>query len=306
MQLTIGNLTEAAWSLKAHADLFDWDLHQEVPAIDSNVSLQMLHAILDKRPSSNSKTSSKMRDKEVLNKALLEGLLKPTDVEMLRLSQSSFERKSLIWLIIIYLFAESACYEHALVMAESLADKFARVAFSNTRLAKMYRVMAIMVELQSAKERYYPEYFRVAFVGQGWQRGDVGVTALYGKQFVYRGKEWEKLGDFTERVLAKYPGAKLLNHNKWPVEDSISQSEECWLQICKVDPQPASDRYHEARPENQSLVPDCIWQWYQHNDTSVFIFTRPFRKHESKSSENEFINLWIEGVFLFNNCLNLS
>ena len=52
-------------------------------------------------------------------------------------------------------------------------------------------------------QRPSPAYFRVGFYGGGF------ASFLRNKEFVYRGKDYDKLSEFTGRLLNFYPNAQV-------------------------------------------------------------------------------------------------
>lgn len=121
-------------------------------------------------------------------------------------------------------------------------------------------------------ERFYAEYFRVAFYGNF-------PAAMRNKQFVvrveispyswfvvisdlscqYRGFEWEKLAAFCERMLNKHPGAQLLRtQGEAPVDIRFGNDQ--YIQCTSVVPEP--DR---SLPIFSNLdVPLAVRSYYEH------------------------------------------
>ncbi len=54
------------------------------------------------------------------------------------------------------------------------------------------------------QERFYAEYFRVAYFGRGFP------SEYQGKEFVYRGYELEKISEFVQRIQNKFPNAEIM------------------------------------------------------------------------------------------------
>jgi dedicator of cytokinesis protein 1 len=292
------SVAEAGWALKLHADLLDWDVDHQLGPVDEEVRLDsvnrtLLHSV--DRPKNSKPPSSFL---------LLEGLLSSADLESFYAPQSSFRRKEVLYLCIIQLFTIGKHFEHAIELAECLADQYRRTLFDYRKLSRILKVIARLTERILDHERYYPAYYRVAFIGRGWDE-DWGL--VYGKQFVYRAKEWEKLGEFTERLLSQYPGAKIVSaSNSWPPDKQLTESKDRWLQVCMVDLQPDQDRFQQIlNPLYLKKIPDQVRLWYENNDSDKFSFSRPFRKKLPAGSggmadkgDNEFLNLWTETYWL--------
>ena len=129
------------------------------------------------------------------------------------------------------------------------------------------------------KERYFPEFFRVGFYGNGFSPG------LRNKQFLYAGFNWEKISNFCERMTLKHPGAKLLGNRI--VDEKITRSDEQFLQIVKVDPVFSSDKFFQSADEK-------IQQYLKHSQVKLF----SFEKVEKRKADHEFLGLWIEETIL--------
>lgn len=131
-------------------------------------------------------------------------------------------------------------------------------------------------------ERYYAEYFRVAFYGNF-------PVAMRTKQFIvrieiplpspffvtsnlsyqYRGFEWEKLAAFCERMLNKHPGAQLLRTpGEAPVDIRFGTDQ--YIQCTSVVPEPD----HSLPIFSNLDVPLAVKSYYEHR--SVFSFLMRF------------------------------
>ncbi|KAL1415726.1 hypothetical protein MTO96_006604 [Rhipicephalus appendiculatus] len=111
-----------------------------------------------------------------------------------------------------------------------------------------------------------PEYFRVAYYGRNFP------AFLQNKVFVYRGKEYERLSDFSTRLLNQFPNAILLTKLTIPGND-VTESQSQYLQINK------------------------ILKYYRVNEVSKFTYSRPLRRGE-KDSDNDIGNIWLERTTL--------
>ncbi|KAJ1548157.1 hypothetical protein HK096_003263, partial [Nowakowskiella sp. JEL0078] len=80
------------------------------------------------------------------------------------------------------------------------------------------------------QQRMFPSFYRVGFFGLGWP------VSLQNKQFVYRAGEWERLGDFSERIVNCYDGAKQIRSNA-ALDKNIQESTAKFIQITAVEPE---------------------------------------------------------------------
>ena len=286
IQLRQGNFAEAGWALNLHADLYDWSDLEFAP-LESEISFEPL--ITHLMPTDQEANAVMKIGK---HPQLLEGLLVATDFRKFHneLIESS-KRKELLYLAIIRLFSLAGHFEHALEFCDRLASEYRCTLFDYSKLALVHLVMANLSRQLTSADRFYPEYYRVAFIGKGWDQKYLGMN-VGGKQFIYRAKEFEKLGEFMDRITVKYPDSKLVKNNSWPPEQGLVDSDERWLQICKVEAVADLEKFPALDDVKlRGRVPEITVGWYKHNDTKTFAFSRPVRKG---SSSDEFSNLWME------------
>ena len=140
----------------------------------------------------------------------------------------------------------------------------------SSRLAEILRLKASLLEHIVTEQRYYPDYFRVAFYG-------TFPDAIRNKQFIvssflnspllcyltfelqYRGYKWEKFGAFCERMLNKHPGAQLLRTMGEPSVD-IQFGTDQYIQCTAVTPEPDKTLPVFNNPD----VPTAVRMYYEH------------------------------------------
>ena len=57
------------------------------------------------------------------------------------------------------------------------------------------------------------------------------LSLLQNKEFIFRGLEYEKLGQFTDRILSEFPGATLLNQTTAPTDNLKNGDSLCILKV---------------------------------------------------------------------------
>lgn len=289
IHLSQGNKGEAGWALKHHADLLSWDRKKQLEPMDDSINIDTLQLAF--------KPDRKAKEKET---RFLEDLLTISSLQSLKKCQSSFERKELIYLLVIHLLKCANQFENAISLCNELADQYQNTVFDFMKLGKLCRAQANLNEQIVTATRYYPEYFRVAFVGKGWDNYD-GMLNLRKKQMIFAGKPFEKLGEFVDRMNAKYPGSELIKSSSWPPEAHYDNSEKRYLQICVVDAVPNEEMFSEVfKAKNEDVVPDQIKAYCKKNNTRLFSFFRPFKKSGVRPGDpnNEFLSLWTEKFFV--------
>uniref|UniRef100_A0A7N8X9E9 Dedicator of cytokinesis 5 n=1 Tax=Mastacembelus armatus TaxID=205130 RepID=A0A7N8X9E9_9TELE len=129
--------------------------------------------------------------------------------------------------------------------------------------------------------RPQPEYFAVGYYGLGFP------SFLRNKMFIYRGKEYEWLEDFSLKLLSQFPNAVRMTSTA-PPGDNISNSPGQYIQCFTV--KPVLTLPHRFKDKG---VPEQILNYYRTNEVDQFQYSRPFRKGE-KDPDNEFATMWIE------------
>uniref|UniRef100_A0A8C7TTF4 Dedicator of cytokinesis 5 n=1 Tax=Oncorhynchus mykiss TaxID=8022 RepID=A0A8C7TTF4_ONCMY len=129
--------------------------------------------------------------------------------------------------------------------------------------------------------RPQPEYFAVGYYGLGFP------TFLRNKVFIYRGKEYEWLEDFSLKLLSQFPNAARMTSTA-PPGDNICNSQGQHIQCFTVKPVLTVPTQFKDKG-----VPEQILNYYRTNEVDQFQYSRPFRKG-AKNPDNEFATMWIE------------
>ena len=110
--------------------------------------------------------------------------------------------------------------------------------------------------------------------------------------FVYKGNDFEKIGDFIQRISAEYPKAEILTKSNLP-DAEILQSNKQYIQIVTVKP------IAELPPELESKqdLNDKVCTYYMTNKVDTFLCDRPLVK-DPVDNDNEFKSLWCERTIL--------
>ncbi|KAH9858640.1 cytoplasmic protein [Lenzites betulinus] len=196
--------------------------------------------------------------------------------------QSQFHRKETLCLLILDYLGKGKAWETAYQICKDLESKHAEVTFNYTRLAEILRHRAALLEHIITDQRYYSDYFRVAFYG-------TFPDAIRNKQFIYRGYEWEKFGAFCERMLNKHPGAQLLKTMGDPPVD-IRFGNDQYIQCTAVTTEPRRDIPIFTNPD----VPPQVRAYYEHSDINLFSYSRPVTKLGPDGTEE----VWVEKTYL--------
>ncbi|RKO97657.1 hypothetical protein CAUPRSCDRAFT_6189, partial [Caulochytrium protostelioides] len=207
--------------------------------------------------------------------------------------ETEFERKEGLYLTILELLEQGKAWEHAIVLCRELSHQY-ELTHDYPRLAACLRKMARLYENMAMVERFPASFYRVGFFGAGWPSG------LKGREFIYRGDEWERIGPFCERILEAYRGATLIRTTGDLRNDRRVQPRS--IQVVSVTPVVRSTTL--PMPLVPSAAPTR--QYYRTNEVQVFTFSRPLRKMKAAkkparpedAAVAEFLDLWTEKVFL--------
>jgi hypothetical protein len=145
---------------------------------------------------------------------------------------SEFELNEQIHLTCIRLLDLGKCWERAVELCKVLESKYEHDLLDFKKLGEILKIRVSFHE-KIFQQRSYPSYFRVAFYGLGFGE------SLNGRQFIYRGEDWEKLDSFIKRFEEEYNPVQI-DYSKATIDVSksnIVNNPECRIvQINPVDP----------------------------------------------------------------------
>ncbi|KAJ8285850.1 hypothetical protein GJAV_G00031660 [Gymnothorax javanicus] len=186
------------------------------------------------------------------------------------------------------LFQEIICYldkgkmwEKAIELSKQLARMHENQMFDFMELSQLLKQQAQFYENIMHALRPQPEYFAVGYYGLGFP------SFLRNKVFIYRGKEYEWLEDFSLKLLSQFPVAVRMTSTA-PPGDDICNSPGQHIQCFTVKPVLTLPKKFKDKG-----VPEQILNYYRTNEVDQFQYSRPFRKGE-KDPDNEFATMWIE------------
>ncbi|XP_071513992.1 dedicator of cytokinesis protein 2 isoform X2 [Panulirus ornatus] len=196
------------------------------------------------------------------------------------------ELKEKLYEEIISYFDKGKMWEDALTLCKELVKHYEEVIIDYVKLSELLTRMAVFYKniMNPQNLRPEPEYFRVAYYGRGFP------AFLQNKVFVYRGNGFERLADFTSRILDQFPNAELMK-KLTPPSDEVKESPQQFLQISKVDCAMQEEKFSSAHVSEQ------IQSYYRANHVKVFTYSRPFHRGQ-KDPTNEFATLCIEKTTL--------
>lgn len=225
----------------------------------------------------------------------------PAEPELKLSAQPAFARKEALYYKIMSYLEKGQAWELCIELCKELASQYETTTFDFVKYGEILKRQAQLAEDIVKKERYFSEYFRVAFYGRGFP------PSVRNQQFIYRGLEWEKVTSFMERIQNQHPNAQLLS-GKYATSSKLtdeqvreldSELDAQYIQITAVTPEPNESRQYLF--ENP-LVPDNVKKYYTSNDVYSFTYSRPFDKQQQAGNpnassstskpEDDFLNLW--------------
>eukprot|EP01114_Cavostelium_apophysatum_P020900 TRINITY_DN713_c0_g1_i1.p1 TRINITY_DN713_c0_g1~~TRINITY_DN713_c0_g1_i1.p1 ORF type:complete len:1705 (+),score=520.73 TRINITY_DN713_c0_g1_i1:76-5190(+) len=204
-------------------------------------------------------------------------------------AQTQHERKEKLYRRAIEMFDKGKLWERACALIKELRHELQFVTYEYEKLGELLEFQSSLLRKILTEPRFFAEYFRVAFYGKGFDKN------ISGKTFIYRGLELERRDDFIERMKYLFPNAEVLMISDDPPAEIINGTGQ-YLQIASVKPATKSDI--EGKPNNLSAaMPPDLQKYYLANDVNAFLFTKPFRKSNTKDKDNEFKDLWVLNRF---------
>jgi dedicator of cytokinesis protein 1 len=202
-------------------------------------------------------------------------------------TSSHRQLKEALYLDSIELFDRGKMWECALSLCKELARQYEEETFDYERLGALLNRMASLYDHIIHQVRHEPEYFRVAFYGRGFP------AFLQNKIFVFRGKEYERLSEFSNRIMLQFPNAETMNRLT-PPDQEIMDSPQQYLQMNKVDPMLSTEDQERfaSKPVSEQIL-----RFYRVNRVQRFSFSRPFHRGQ-RDSDNAFSTTWLERTIL--------
>ena len=136
--------------------------------------------------------------------------------------QTSFERKEALNFEMIKYFEEGGAWDSALASYRELSGQYETVYYDYAKLARTQRAMATIYETIGRGDWYPPRYFRVIYLGLGFQDN------VRDRQYIYQGEPSERQNAFIDRLRQLNPSAQILT--KGDPEDMEGQ----YLQVQPV------------------------------------------------------------------------
>ncbi|WAR56682.1 hypothetical protein PtB15_7B532 [Puccinia triticina] len=199
--------------------------------------------------------------------------------------QTVFARKETLYFRILEFLSKGKAWESGIQICKELQEQYEHVSFDYERLSEVLAHQSSLFLKIVKTDRYFSEYFRVAFYGQGFP------PSVQNRQFVYRGYEWEKYAAFCDRMHNKHPNAQIIQSQAVST-DELAYAEGQYLQITRVVAEPDRTTVVFKNPE----VSSSVVSYYEHNATNTFSHSKPFDKDNVDPADA--VRMWVEKTFL--------
>jgi len=233
-------------------------------------------------------------DYTVLPQAINESRMLPPKIAA---SQAACMRREQLYVMAAEKLEEGQAFESAYAVLQEAKQFNADQEYNIDEVCAVLNLQARVAKALAEREAIPPEYYRVGFFGS-----DVDPS-IRNKEFIYLARPLEKLGDFQERLEKQYPGCEFLKKTDYPTSEvtdapglkilvtpvKASSLEEADPNIAKKPP--------SIDPANPTQLPDKVEM--PKPATSVFLYSKPFRKVERQKGENEFVGLYLQKLFFY-------
>ncbi|KAI7952095.1 hypothetical protein MJO28_007779 [Puccinia striiformis f. sp. tritici] len=199
--------------------------------------------------------------------------------------QTVFARKETLYFRILDFLSKGKAWESGIQICKELQQQYEHVTFDYERLSEVLAHQSSLFLKIVKTDRYFSEYFRVAFYGQGFP------PSVQNRQFVYRGYEWEKYAAFCDRMHNKHPNAQIIQSQSVST-DELAYAEGQYLQITRAIAEPDRTTVVFKNPE----VSSSVVSYYEHNATNTFSHSKPFNKDNVDILDT--VRMWVEKTFL--------
>jgi tetratricopeptide (TPR) repeat protein len=207
--------------------------------------------------------------------------------------ESERARKEKLYNKAIVYFDKGKDWERAIGLIRELSPIYEHETGEYKKLAAVLRQMGEFFEKINDSKRFFASYFYVAYYGKGFD--DWG---LRNNQYIYRGNEAERLMDFVERIMKRFPNAEMLKPMA-PVTDEVLNGDGQYIQLMTVYPVEFGDIKTKCSPKDRNEnISMNIAGYSQANKVKVFNYFRTYRMHPKDKEMNEISDLYTNITFL--------
>ena len=127
-----------------------------------------------------------------------------SDAVILPSKITEFELNQQIHLMCIKLLDLDKNWERAIELTRVLEKKYEE-AMDFQKLAEILQLRVTFMESILYEHRSFPTYYRIIFKGDGFP------SEVRGKNFIYRGEDWEQIASFCDRLAVEYAPVRIVS-----------------------------------------------------------------------------------------------
>ncbi|KAF2077340.1 hypothetical protein CYY_001343 [Polysphondylium violaceum] len=218
--------------------------------------------------------------------------------------QKESERKEILYKEILACYNKGKAWDRAIPLLKELIHHFTmNICDMNSAATYLRQQGTFYQKINESSDPIFEEYFRVGYYGKKFP------LSIQNKEFIYKGNEFERLSDFIQKTLERWPKAELLKATDIPAK-TIQDADAQYLLITSVNVsnineiQKRSSVANAAASadsfSNKKRVPHRVQQFNARNRVNVFLYSKPFKKNTNANtpkSQNEFEDLWIMNLY---------
>lgn len=223
------------------------------------------------------------------------------------------ERKERFFRSAIDYFIKGEDYERALELSNELAWYYQCYLYDYHKLCSLLQDQAQYFKQIASTERWYPNYFRVVYHGDGFPED------LREKEFVCRGVKLEPVMDFVNFIKKKWPEAKIQMSSDEPTAEARAANNQI-IGVTTLS-RPSLQKRSELLKDRKTVVNNTLpvpfqsvanaalanqyvplnVRTYRENAHSlgVFEYAKGVQKSTEKKPKNEFRDLWVLKTYVF-------
>jgi hypothetical protein len=186
----------------------------------------------------------------------------------------------------IELFDLGKDWERALKISEEL-NKYFQKEYKYKELSSVIKKTGSLFEKINDQKRLFSSYFYVCFYGNGF-----GESGVQNKRYIYKGREAERLMDFHERLMKRFPNAEMIPGGKEPAKEYL-EGDGQYIQIMTIYPSSQRDIETSCAPSPVQRIPQNIASYSPSNNINIFNYSQTFRMNPKEKIQHEFRDLYI-------------
>lgn len=145
-------------------------------------------------------------------------------------SQTSFERKELLYKLIAKNFVKGNSLEKATDILNELLDSYNEHTYDLKSFANVHSKLANLYLQLESSEKLSPSFFKVSFIGAGFPAN------IRGREMIYEGLPFEHITSMHERLLMIYRGARIISDDAEAQALYEKAQTGRFLHVCSIEP----------------------------------------------------------------------